>query len=90
MGLYTKDEIFSETEWLELINELSLSPRQAEVIQCLFQGLSDKQIAEELQISVATLRTYLSRLFLKFDVQDRVELVLYVFNDFRNSCRKGM
>jgi DNA-binding NarL/FixJ family response regulator len=42
--------IFSDSEWLELVNELCLSTRQAEVVKCLFHGQSDKQIAFELQI----------------------------------------
>ena len=90
MALVTETEIFSQTRWLELVNELSLSPRQAEVVRCLFLGHSDKQIARELKISVPTVRTYLSRLFARFDVQDRTELVLYVVRYFRkNSGTNG-
>jgi len=80
-------EIFSEKEWDELVDDLSLPPRQAEVIKHLFFGRSDKQIAQEMQISVAAVRAHLSRLFSKFDLQDRHELVLYVFNHFRQACR---
>lgn len=90
MTLVSETEIFTESEWLELVNELSLSPRQAEVIKYLFVGHSDKQIAMELEISVPTVRTHLSRLFSRFDVQDRTELVLYVFRHFRkNSGANG-
>ncbi|MFC1739102.1 response regulator transcription factor [Planctomycetota bacterium] len=87
MDAVSDREVFSESEWLELVNELSLCPRQAEVIKLLFQGHSDKQIASEMQISVATVRTYLTRLFLRFNLQDRVELVLYVFRHFREYSR---
>ena len=88
MALVSETAIFSESEWLEIVNELSLPPRQAEVIKLLFVGHSDKQIALELQISVPTVRTHLSRLFSRFDVQDRTELVLYVFRHFREGCRE--
>ena len=87
MALVSETAIFSESEWLEIANELSLPPRQAEVIKLLFVGHSDKQIALELQISVPTVRTHLSRLFSKFDVQDRTELILYVFRKFRKNSR---
>lgn len=83
MTLVLEAEIFTESEWLELINELSLPPRQAGVLKCLFLGHSDKQIATKLKISVPTVRTHLSRLFSRFDVQDRTELVLYVVRRFR-------
>lgn len=88
MALALKTKIFLESEWSELVNELSLSPRNAEVVEHLFLGQSDKQIAREMHISVPTIRTYLSRLFSKFDVQDRCELMLYVLHQFRESRRK--
>lgn len=85
MALVSETEIFTESEWLEIVNELSLPPRQAGVVKYLFLGHSDKQIARELQISVPTVRTHLSRLFSRFDLQDRTELVLYVVRRFRKS-----
>ena len=86
MALVSGTEIFSESEWMELVKELSLSPRQAQVVKCLFLGHSDKQIALVLQMAMPTVRTHLSRLFSKFDVQDRTELVLYVFHRFHHGC----
>jgi DNA-binding NarL/FixJ family response regulator len=87
MGSATDTEIFSKNEWDVLVNELSLSPRQAEVIQNLFSGFSDKQISRELKIAVPTVRTHLTRLFSRFDLQDRNELILHVIRHFRNKCR---
>lgn len=87
MALASAAEIFSESEWAELVSNLSLAPRQAEVINHLLSGLSDKQIALDMQISVAGVRAHLSRLFSKFDLQDRHELVIYVFSRFRERCR---
>jgi DNA-binding CsgD family transcriptional regulator/transcriptional regulator with XRE-family HTH domain len=69
-------EVLSESEWIRLVSELSLSPRQAQVIRQLLLGRSDKQIAWELGISVPTVRTHLGRLFSRFGVADRGELVL--------------
>ncbi len=86
MALVSGTEIFSEREWKELVKELSLPPRQAQVIKCLFLGHSDKQIALDLQMAMPTVRTHLSRLFSRFDVQDRTELVLYVFRYFCHEC----
>ena len=80
-------EVFSENEWIELINDLSLSPKQAQVIRYILSGQSDKQIALEMQISVAGVRAHLNRLFAKFDLQDRHELVIYMFKHFFEGCR---
>ncbi len=79
--------MFSEKEWKILREELSLSGRQGEVVIHLLAGESDKQIATELGIAVPTVRTHLSRLFSRFDVQDRCELIIHIFQHFRNGCR---
>ncbi|OHB61537.1 MAG: hypothetical protein A2167_02870 [Planctomycetes bacterium RBG_13_46_10] len=84
---FSNTGIFSKSEWEEIIEKLSLSPRQAEVIQRILSGRSDKQIARDLHISVPTVRTHLNRAFLRFGVQDRIELVIHVFSKFREMCR---
>lgn len=82
MVLVPETELFAESEWVEIVEGLSLSPRQAEIIYCLLHGYSDKQIATKLKICLPTVRTHLSRLFSKYQVQDRMELVLYVVRHF--------
>ena len=44
--------------------------------------MSDKQISQQLGMSVATVRTHMSRLFAKFDVKDRIELILLMMNRY--------
>jgi len=81
-------QIFSKYEWNCITEELNLSLRQSDVVHCLFCGHSDKQIASDLHICIPTVRTHLSRIFHKFDVCDREELILHIFNHFRSGCRK--
>jgi DNA-binding NarL/FixJ family response regulator len=52
-----------------------LSPREEMVLDCLARGLTYKQIADELQISIDTIRTYLRRIYEKLHVQSRTEAV---------------
>ena len=66
--------------------DLSLPPRQAEVVEQLLLGHSDKQIARDLGMSVPTVRTHLCRLFSRLGVQDRCELIVYVYGRFREKC----
>jgi len=81
--------IFSPQQWDELTRNLELSPRQYDVVRCIFKGFSDKQIAADLAISISTVRSYLWRLFIKFDVHDRNELVLHVVSVFLAECRNN-
>ena len=44
----------------------------------VFAGISDREIADELAISVNTVQTHLKRLFIKLGVVNRVGLVLEI------------
>jgi DNA-binding CsgD family transcriptional regulator len=79
--------IFDKDEWTQLVGELALSPRQREIVRHLLLGQSDKQIATAMGLAQPTVRTHLSRLFAKLNVQDRHELILRVFHHFRSGCR---
>ena len=52
-----------------------LSPREEMVVNCLAKGLTYKQIADQLEISIDTIRTYLRRIYEKLHVQSRTEAV---------------
>jgi DNA-binding NarL/FixJ family response regulator len=53
----------------------SLSPREQTVLDYLSKGLAYKQISDEMDISVTTIRTYLRRIYEKLHVQSRTEAV---------------
>jgi|SRR5665213_1638821 len=55
--------------------QVHLSPREEMVLNCLAKGLTYKQIADELEISIDTIRTYLRRIYEKLHVQSRTEAV---------------
>ena len=76
--------LFNKEEWNALTKHLDLSRRQAQVASCIVQGMGDKRIAAEIGISQHTVRTYLGRMFAKFEVQDRNELLVHVFRHFRD------
>jgi DNA-binding NarL/FixJ family response regulator len=53
----------------------NLSPREEAVLNCLAKGHTYKLIADELGISIDTIRTYLRRIYEKLHVQSRTEAV---------------
>jgi DNA-binding NarL/FixJ family response regulator len=83
-----EEGIFTDAEMGRLVEELSLSPKQTALIRCLFAGCSDKQIAIRMQIHISTVRTHITRLFRKFDVDDREGLILYIFRHFLTEYRR--
>ncbi|WP_329249430.1 response regulator transcription factor [Streptomyces sp. NBC_01478] len=56
-----------------------ITEREREVLTLVGSGLSNTEIAAELCISVATAKTYLTRLFTKLDARDRVQLVILAY-----------
>jgi DNA-binding NarL/FixJ family response regulator len=52
-----------------------LSEREREVVQAVVDGLSDKQVAARLDLSVETVRTYAKRIYKKLQVSGRTELM---------------
>jgi DNA-binding CsgD family transcriptional regulator len=85
MAVTTQKCFLSDQEWIQVRQSLGLSPRQAEIVRHLLLGESDKQIARELRISIPTVRTHLGRLFQKFELNDRVELILHIFSQVREN-----
>lgn len=56
--------------------KISLSPREAEILELLALGLSNADIAQRLFLSEGTVRNYMSDLFTKLDVSDRTQAVV--------------
>lgn len=55
------------------LNELGLSKREMEILELTAKGLSNKEIADRLFLSLNTIKTHLSNMFLKLDVQRRTQ-----------------
>ncbi|WP_432932236.1 response regulator [Microbispora sp. CA-135349] len=56
-----------------------LTEREAEVLTLVGRGMSNAEIAAELFISTATVKTYVTRLLAKLDARDRVRLVIIAY-----------
>ncbi len=57
------------------INFLGISERELEVLELVAEGLSNKQIAGQLFVSVNTIKTHLSNLYEKLEVKRRTQAV---------------
>jgi DNA-binding NarL/FixJ family response regulator len=74
--------LFSDQAWTALRDSLKLSAREVEITRYIFSDCKEKVIAEELQLSPHTVRTYCERLYRKLNVNSRVEMVVSIFNQF--------
>ncbi len=56
-----------------------LTPREQQIIQLLAKGFLYKEIADQLDLSVETVRTHLHRIYDKLHVRTRTEAVMKMF-----------
>jgi len=55
----------------------ALTPRETEVLKLIVQGCTNRQVGEELNISVRTAESHRANLYEKLGLRSRVELVRY-------------
>jgi NarL family two-component system response regulator LiaR len=54
-----------------------LTPRELDVLRCLASGVSNKEIAIQLDISLTTARTHVSSILRKLNLENRTQAALY-------------
>jgi DNA-binding NarL/FixJ family response regulator len=64
-----------------------LSARELEVVRCVAEGLSNREIAQRLGLREHTVKNYLFRIFDKLGVSSRVEVVLYALGNQAPSAK---
>jgi DNA-binding NarL/FixJ family response regulator len=58
-----------------------LTSREREVLELLARGLSNPQICQRLMISEATAKNHVARILHKLDLRDRVQVVIYAYEN---------
>jgi len=77
-------DLISEVPSLRVLNSGGsslLTPREEQVVALVAEGMGNREIARELNLSEHTIKKYLYRVFEKLGISTRVELVLYAVNN---------
>lgn len=79
----------NEPEETVFIRDESLTDAEWRVAESVAGGLSNKEIAEELNLSIRTVENHVSRILDKKDFSNRVEIARYVISDQPGSDSPG-
>jgi DNA-binding NarL/FixJ family response regulator len=55
----------------------ALTDRETEILKLMSSGISNREIAQALQLGDGTVRNHISNIFSKLGVNDRTKAVLY-------------
>jgi DNA-binding NarL/FixJ family response regulator len=71
-SLNTPNSDISEIDQ-DKIKDLEITSREYEVLKCISEGLSNKEIGERLFLSESTIKTHVSNLLLKLNAKRRTQ-----------------
>ncbi len=72
----TQNRLLSDTlEDLKITH--NLTARETEVLQCIWEGMSNQEIADKLFISLSTTKYHISNLYTKLEVKNRNQTLLF-------------
>ncbi|MBO4863145.1 MAG: response regulator transcription factor [Eubacterium sp.] len=74
--------LLKENETVTSISDftyLGLTSQESEIVKCVADGLSNKEIAEKLFLSEGTVRNYISTVLSKLDIRDRTNLAIFYY-----------
>ena len=73
--------VSGEEQKKNLLEKYDLTDRERDIIQKVADGLSNREIAEELFLGEGTVRNYLSIILEKLNLRDRTQLAIFYYKN---------
>lgn len=76
-NMYVKDK--KDEKQVRIKGEFEeLTERESEIARLVMEGLSNKEIAEKLYLSIGTVKNYISKILDKLELRDRTQIAIYL------------
>jgi len=73
-------QLGDEPNWQAIFSKYKISNREGEIMRLLFAGKSNKDIEDELFISIKTVKNHIFHIYQKLKVKNRVQLINLIRN----------
>ena len=70
-------ELSRQRSRLDILHEMVLTRRESEILELIAAGLSNKEIAKELHLSLHTVKNHVHRILDKLEVKNRYEAIRF-------------
>ncbi len=73
--------LFSSGQEKKSLERYGLTAQEEEIVECVADGLSNREIAERLFLSEGTVRNYISTILSKLELRDRTNLAIFYYKN---------
>lgn len=80
-GVVTKLPTLMDRPQKADLSRFGVEPREEQIIALVAEGLSNKEIADMVFLSVGTVRNYISAILDKLDLRDRTQLAVFYYRN---------
>lgn len=65
--------------WREVVRTVGFSTQHARIVELVLRGFTDKEIADEMQLGLGTIKDYMGRIGRHTQTNGRVQLIVHLF-----------
>ncbi|AQT69465.1 ATP-dependent transcriptional activator MalT [Anaerohalosphaera lusitana] len=73
--------LLDNKQWLYIQRRYRMTPREVQIVKLVCQGLSNKEIADILDVSSGTIKAHIRNIYRKSWVHTRIEMLIRFLED---------